>query len=560
MSNPEPKKKKPTLLSRLFGKKPEGVEKAEDDTDVQKENPLGKRINYRNQLQPILIDDGFGRMKTVEQLKEEIFTHSIYDLKPVEVIASDGAEEKFTGDSVDHNNGPKSIFGWNIPDKIVAMYQAPFIGYQACAYLALNWLIERACSTPPKDAMTPGFILNCEDKQFQLDNAEFYSENFLTTFKKKLVRKYEIDKICVKASTQTRIFGVSYIIPIMKDTVETKEPFDIKNVKAGDLLGFLNVEPQWVEPQFDTDAANNPLARDGYLEPTYFAISTPAIRKRYHHSWVIRQTRGYVGDILKGMYRWGGVPLPQQIMYRVYAAERVADEIPALAVSKRLMVVDGDYLDWEADPCSNEKMLNWIAQMRDNYGVYAKPRDTTVQQLDTSLTDFPETAMLEYNLVASQAEMPAAKLMKTLPNRYNAKNDLDTKDYNSILARINEQEFTPVIVFASQLVLKSDYGRDDCVLEPTFGEYDTLTALELAQVNETKSLTDAHYIAAGVLDVEEVRQRLRTDPKSGYSNLKEEIPEVNLEDEGGEKNMYNGRTEKDEKGRMLPTKEKPGGV
>ena len=69
------------------------MEKAEDDTDVQKENPLGKRINYRNQLQPILIDDGFGRMKTVEQLKEEIFTHSIYDLKPVEVITSDGAEE-----------------------------------------------------------------------------------------------------------------------------------------------------------------------------------------------------------------------------------------------------------------------------------------------------------------------------------------------------------------------------------------------------------------------------------------------------------------------------------
>ncbi len=38
---------------------------------------------------------------------------------------------------------------------------AMFIGYQACAMLATNWLIDKACNMPARDAVRNGYLLMC---------------------------------------------------------------------------------------------------------------------------------------------------------------------------------------------------------------------------------------------------------------------------------------------------------------------------------------------------------------------------------------------------------------
>ena len=45
-----------------------------------------------------------------------------------------------------------------------------------------------------------------------------------------------------------------------------------------------------------------------------------------------------VSDILKPSYLYGGLPLTQLILERVYGAERTANEAPMLALTKRLVV------------------------------------------------------------------------------------------------------------------------------------------------------------------------------------------------------------------------------
>ena len=45
---------------------------------------------------------------------------------------------------------------------------------------------------------------------------------------------------------------------------------------------------------------------------------------------------------MKPAYLYGGLPVPQLISERVYAAERTANEAPMLAMTKRLTVLKCD--------------------------------------------------------------------------------------------------------------------------------------------------------------------------------------------------------------------------
>ncbi|MBZ4283755.1 DUF1073 domain-containing protein, partial [Streptococcus pneumoniae] len=75
-----------------------------------------------------------------------------------------------------------------------------------------------------------------------------------------------------------------------------------------------------------------------YYEPTYWLING----RRYHRSHLVIYRTCEVPDILKPMYRYGGVPVPQRVMERVYCAERTANEAPELAMTKRLTAFGTD--------------------------------------------------------------------------------------------------------------------------------------------------------------------------------------------------------------------------
>lgn len=391
-----------------------------------------------------------------------------------------------------------------------------FIGFQACAILCQNWIINKACAQPPKDAIRPSYELSYVTTDEESLDKDFLSE--ITDISNDC-KGFDIKEVAKTFAEKKRQFGQILAYPIVDD-VDYEQPFNIDGIKPNSYKGMTVVDPIWYQAILDEEAISDPTSLR-YFKPTYFQLPSG---KKIHYSWCIFATNGDMPDVLKPTYRWGGYPVPQLIYQRVYSAERVANEAPMLAQSKRLLVADINVNSYFANPQQTEKQLQVLSNFRDNWGVMTKRPGDSVQQIDTSLTDLDEVIMTQYQLVAAAASIPATKLLETQPKGFNSTGDYEDDQYKLTLVSIQEDDFVPLLDFHYALLSKSKYGivRDYTI---NFKEIDTPTEKERAEINEIKARTDSTYVQAGVISPDEVRDSLVKDPNSGYNNLTGEAPE-----------------------------------
>lgn len=413
-------------------------------------------------------------------------------------------------------------FNNDIPPKMLDFLNQTFIGWQACALLKQNPFIDRACSVPAEDAIAPDYTLSYINDDDAQKDKEDTTVDLLQDIKLHSQRDFRINEICAKHVINKRVYGYSLIVPYV-DGADMELPYNIDGIKKGSYKGMAVVEPYWITPQLDEESATNPV-NPHFYEPTWYVMRDG---KRIHRSWVIRTVNSEVSDVLKPTYYFGGIPLTQQIFERVYAADKVANEAPLLALTKRLLIVDADISNAVANPQDVENTMLALTELRDNFGVFAKNQGDQVQQIDTSLSDFDALIMTQYQLVASIAGVPATKLLKTTPKGFNATGEFEQKDYNQLLLRIQENDYIPVINRHNELYTKSVYGKV-IPLDVKFNPIDNPTEEEVAKVNELTSRTALNYIQAGVITAEEERDRIRNDDLSGYAALEEEIKEDDL--------------------------------
>lgn len=403
----------------------------------------------------------------------------------------------------------------DIPDDILEFYgKHNFIGWQACAVLRQNPYIDKACTIPAQDAISPDYKISYAQNN---DNDEEVDNEKLVEMKRVSDKDFHIKEICYHANVNKKTFGISLVVPVI-DGVDYKQPYSIDKVKKGSYKGMVVVEPYWVAPQLDADAVTNPM-NIGFQEPTWWKMPNGAL---VHKSWCIKRCNSELPDILKPTYYYGGVPLTQKIYERVYAAEKVANEAPQLALTKRMLIADANIANLMMHPEECEDILNMVQWARDNFSVWFKNPDDQVSQIDTSLNDFDALVMTQYQLVASIADMPATKLLKTQPKGFNATGEYEQKDYIQSLQAIQDQDYLPILRMHYELFTKSYYG-EVIDLSVVFNPIDTPTEKETAEVAKIWSDVDSNYIASGVMSADEVRDIRRSLDDSPYSTLADEI-------------------------------------
>ena len=410
-----------------------------------------------------------------------------------------------------------SFKGENIPDDILKFYGSHFfIGWQACALLRQNPYIDKACTIPAQDAIASDYKIS------YVENAEKdEDEEKLGEMKQVSDTDYNIKEVCYRANVDKKTFGISLVVPVI-DGVNYEKPYNIDSVKEGSYKGMTVVEPYWTAPQLDSNAVSNPM-NTGFQEPTWWRMPNGTL---VHKSWCIKRCNSELPDILKPTYYYGGVPLTQKIYERVYAAEKVANEAPLLALTKRMLIVDANIENLVANEQEVQKTINMAQYYRDNFSMWFKNPDDQVQQIDTSLSDFDSLVMTQYQLVACIADMPATKLLKTQPKGFNATGEYEQKDYIQSLQAIQEQDYIPILKMHYELFTKSYYGKV-IDLAIVFNPIDTPSEKEVAEVAQIWSNVDSNYISAGVMSAEEVRDVRRSQDDSPYSALADEM-------EGGE--------------------------
>lgn len=449
--------------------------------------------------------------------KQDLLSRSIQrtpaDLKPIQPkntgkIAMDSFSSDTGGSGLKQNSF--GAMNPNAPDLIYSHFaRQGFIGYTACSILKQNWIINAACTVPAEDAIRSGWKLSLKE-----DSPEQIDPQIIEKIQLDSIKKFHIDDICKRLEVNKKVFGIGIAIPLFRGEYDYSVPFNIDSVMPNSYMGWKVIEPMWVAPELDAEAANNPASPYYYI-PTWWRLTNGV---RVHRSHCIVLFNSDVPDVLKPTYYYGGIPLTQMIYQRVYASEKVANEAPLLALTKRLLIMDANLENFIGNQKEAEKTLKSVSWLRDNFGVAIKRPGDQIQQIDTSLVDFDALIMTQYQLVAAIAQMPATKLLKTAPKGFNATGEFELKDYIQTLQSIQENDMKPLIDRHNSLYTKSSLGQS-LKLKTEFKPIDMPTGSEKSQINSMTAQTLNTLLMGNVISPEEAREFLKFDESSGFSTL-----------------------------------------
>ena len=485
-----------------------GIKKEDKNPPADKETPVEKKTIF----------DLYSSLKTTltdsekEQLTRKSIQKTCYDF----ISKEDGKKIAMDAEYAPTSLGNAfSLNGYGVPDVIYRHFCCQgFIGYTACAILKQNWIINIACTVPAEDAIRP---------DFELESSEKNDQETLQKIKHKTTVHFKINEVAKNLVINKKTFGQALAIPIFNDDeYDYSTPFNLDAVKPNTYQGFKLIEPYWTTPEFDSESIQNPAAPHFY-EPTYWRLQNGML---VHRSQCVHITNGGLPDVLKPTYFYGGVPLPQMIYSRVYAAEKVANEAPTLAMTKRLYIMETNLMDRTANPRKTEDMMNTIAWYRDNYGILLKDREEGIQQMDASLTDLDALIMTQYQLVASIAQMPATKLLKTTPKGFNATGEFELKDYIQALQSLQENDMLPLINRHLKLYCKSKYGKD-LKITAKFNPIDIPTQETKASLNGSLASMISQLVSSGIISPEEAREKIQSDEFAGFSFIDSSNPPEN---------------------------------
>ncbi len=490
------------LFKKYFNKKIKPKEPKETATKKEK-------------TQPFVLPDS---KQNLQALYECSVQKTVKDFQ-IQTVNMNGARVNVAMDSLEALDikGLQSAYEPNIMgQEIIFTHFAKqsFIGFNNCAILAQDWLINKAICAPCEDAIAFDYDITLKDIDITTEDKDVI--NKLKNLSEDKTR-FNIKDICKTFAQNKRKYGQALCIPLI-ERVDYSLPFNIDAIRPKAYKGITCIEPIWVAPVLDMEATTNPLSKRFY-KPTWFRLPNGQL---IHHTWFIFNIYGELSDILKPTYYFGGLPLPQLLYEQVYAADKTAKEAPMLAQSKRLNYIEGNLNAFIADNIKLSNTLKIMSWLRNNWGWLLIKKDQKIGQLDTTLTDFDAVTMLGYQIVSAISCVPSARLLETSPKGWQSTGSFESESYKQLQQGIQRLDYVPILDFHYKLLAKSEFDINknySCV----FSEIDTPTEKERAEIREINSRTDSNYINSGVIAPDEVRTILREDVNSGYNALSEEM-------------------------------------
>jgi len=400
-----------------------------------------------------------------------------------------------------------------------------WIGYKNCSLLLQNWLINRCCSIPAEDAVAGGYRLEYADNNTAAGSNEAARKeakkkaDLLPKIQAAAERKYDLSgklrQLCFNRAGYGT--GIAYFVI---DGEDPATPLNPDGIRPGSFRGITIIEPQWCEALLSENSVLDPLSPDWY-RPEWYTVNGKTVHKSRLFTTVYRE----VPDDLKPTYHFGGMPLPQMLYERVYSAEKTANEILELVQTKRTFVMQGNTQEIAKNPRRFENIFNALSRFRNNQSIMVVDRtDENFTQMDTALTDVDNITWTLYQLVSGVASIPEYKLFGTNMKGFNSTGEGETRNYLQMLRGMQENVLEPFLRKAYSIICRSDLGNRE-KYDIVFNPLSVPTEAEQAATQGAKSSYYGNLINAGVVSPEEVRQALRQDENSGFTDIAEDLPE-----------------------------------
>lgn len=333
--------------------------------------------------------------------------------------------------------------------------------------------------------------------------------------------KFKVQELFRRAAELDGFFGRGQLFVDdgnWDDPEELKMPLvvDKRKIDIGQLRGFRIIEPLWSYPgQFNSD---NPLHPTFYKPQQWFVNGV-----QVHASRLLTFVSRELPDILKPAYQFGGLSMSQMAKPYVDNWLRTRQSVSDLLHSFSTMVLATD-LSTVLQDGGAATMLVRRAEIynrtRDNRGLLMVNKDTEeLTNVAAPLSGLDALQAQSQEQMASVAGIPLVVLLGITPSGLNASSDGEIRTFYAKIKADQEAFFRPNLTTVFNLLQLHVFGEIDDGITFEFNPLWEEDETEDATVAKTQADTDAVYIQAGVIDPEEVRERLAGTDGSPYHGL-----------------------------------------
>jgi len=285
-----------------------------------------------------------------------------------------------------------------------------------------------------------------------------------------------------------------------------------ETVPVDSLRNMKVVEAYWCYPlNFNT---NNPLADDFYA-PTMWQI----MGKRVHNTRLLTFVGRELPDILKPVYMFGGLSMSQMAKPYVDSFIRNRTSVGNLLYSFSTMVLSTNMSAMLAPDGAGELMrrIQAFTFGRDNNGLMLVDKETEdLKNVSAPLGTVDKLLAQSQEQIASVVGIPLVVLLGVTPTGLNASSEGELKAFYAHIRGYQEKTYqAPLNTILAVLQLNMDGKLDDSI---TF-EFQDLWELDdeaKSRIRNTDATIDQGYVDRGIIDGEEVRERLKNDPNGPY--------------------------------------------
>ena len=313
-----------------------------------------------------------------------------------------------------------------------------------------------------------------------------------------------------------------------------------KTIAKGCLKGLTSIEPMWSTPAVYN--ATDPTASDFYKPKSWYVMG-----QEIHASRLFTLIARPVPDMLKAAYNFGGVSMSQLMMPYVERWLRTVDSVSDLLHSFSLSGIKTDMsavLAGGCDDMSVQLRAEMYNRLRDNRGLMLLDKDMEeFFQFNTPLSGLDTLLAQAQEQMAAPSHTPLVKLLGITPSGLNASSEGEIAVYYDYIRAMQENILRDPLDKLLKLVQLHLFGKVNDAITFDFRPLAQMDENDLAAIRKSDSDRDVAYIQAGVVSAEEVRNRLASEPDSGYSGIDvEDVPEM---PDDGFSGSLNGEAEDD---------------
>ncbi|MDE2434719.1 MAG: DUF1073 domain-containing protein [Sphingomonadales bacterium] len=299
---------------------------------------------------------------------------------------------------------------------------------------------------------------------------------------------------------------------------ELTVPLAVDDRKIGPerpLKRLTLVEPMWSYPGIYS--AQNPLAPDFYNPSNWFVSGLTV-----HASRLLTLVGHEMPNMLKPAYAFGGVSLTQLCKPYVdnwlRTRQSVSDLISAFSVMVLKTNMESVLAGGPGDALFTR--VDMFNKMRDNRGAFVIDKgEEDFTNVSAPIAGLHELQAQAQEQMSSISSIPLVILLGITPSGLNASSEGEIRVFYDAIMAYNERVCAPALRTLLDVVQLSVFGKieDDIAFE--FESLWEMSDKDKADVRKSDAEADVGYINAGVVDAEEVRERLRNDETSLFHGV-----------------------------------------